>query len=59
MKNLKRALAVYGWDIVMVLGAAAVTAGAAMLSVPAGLIVGGMLSIAGAVLANAGGGDSV
>ncbi len=56
MKRLKDALCKYAGDLVLLAGAASVTAGVLMIYIPAGLIVGGVLAIAGAVLASMGGG---
>ena len=47
----------YAADLIMVAGAAAVAIGAGMVYLPAGLIVGGMLAMAGAVLNSRGGGS--
>ena len=47
-----------GWaaaELVLAVGAAAVTAGAGMMYLPAGFIIGGLLMMAGAVLAMLGG----
>lgn len=55
MKNLRKALARYAADITMVVGAAAVAVGAGMIYLPAGIIVGGVLLIAGAALSGLGG----
>ncbi len=42
-------------ELVLAVGAAAVTAGAGMIYLPAGFIMGGLLMMAGAVLAMLGG----
>ena len=57
MKNLIRGLARYCADLVLLGGAVAVAVGAGMIYLPAGLIAGGGLAIAGAVLSSLGGGD--
>ena len=58
MRKLIKTLAQYAIDLVLVAGAAAVAVGAGMIYLPAGLITGGVLAIAGAVLSNLGGGDT-
>lgn len=58
MKNLLKGLARCGIDLVLLGGAAAVAVGAGMIYFPAGLIAGGALAIAGAVLSSLGGGDA-
>ena len=50
MKRLTRALKKHGTDLVMVAGATAVAVGCGLVYLPAGLIAGGVLAIAGAVL---------
>ena len=57
MKKLLKNLARYAVDLVLVTGAAAVAVGAGMIYLPAGLITGGVLAMAGAVLSTLGGGD--
>lgn len=57
MKNLVNCLVKHLAELVMVGGAAAVAVGAGMLSLPAGLIVGGGLAVAGAVLSLWGAGE--
>lgn len=57
MKNLVNCLVKHLAELVMVAGAAAVAVGAGMLSLPAGLIVGGGLAVAGAVLSLWGAGE--
>lgn len=57
MKKLLKNLARYAVDLVLVAGAAAVAVGAGMIYLPAGLITGGVLAIAGAVLSSLSGGD--
>ena len=57
MKKLWKNLARYAVDLALVAGAAAEAVGAGMINLPAGLIPGGALAMAGAVLANFGGGD--
>ena len=56
MKNLIRGLARYCTDLVLLGGAVSVSVGAGMICLPAGLIAGGVLAIAGAVLSSLGGG---
>lgn len=56
MKNLVKGLARYCTDLVLLGGAVAVAFGAGMIYLPAGLIAGGVLAIAGAVLSSLGGG---
>ena len=58
MRRLYAALRRCAADIVMVLGAAAVAVGAGMIYLPAGLIDGGVLAMAGAVLESIGGDDA-
>lgn len=57
MKNLLKGLARFGNDLVLLAGAVAVSVGAGMIYPPAGLIAGGVLAIAGAVLNSLGGGE--
>ena len=57
MKKLLKNRARYAVDLVLVTGAAAVAVGAGMIYLPAGLITGGVLAMAGAVLSTLGGGD--
>ena len=57
MKNLIRGLTRYCTDLVLLGGAVAVAVGAGMIYLPAGLIAGGGLAIAGAVLSSLGGGE--
>ncbi len=57
MRKLIKNLARYAIDLVLVAGAAAVAVGAGMIYLPAGLITGGVLAIAGAVLSSLSGGD--
>ena len=56
MKKLLNGLSKYGTDLVLLGGAVAVAVGAGMIYFPAGLIAGGVLVIAGAVLSSLGGG---
>lgn len=56
VKNLIQGLAQYCADLVLLGGAVAVAVGAGMIYLPAGLIAGGVLAIAGAVLSSLGGG---
>lgn len=58
MKRLCAALRRCAADILLILGAAAVAVGAGMIYLPAGLISGGVLAIAGAVLESIGGDDA-
>ncbi|MDN0031623.1 hypothetical protein QVN85_01780 [Oscillibacter valericigenes] len=58
MKNLRKAIAKYATDLVMIAGGAAIAVGAGLIYLPAGLIVGGVLTVAGAVLNGLGGGDA-
>ena len=55
MKKLKNALARNATDLVLLAGAAAIAVGAGMIYLPAGLIIGGVLAIASAVLNTLGG----
>lgn len=55
MRRLSRALRRHGVDLVMVAGAAAMAVGCGLIYLPAGLIVGGALAIAGAILSALGG----
>lgn len=57
MKKLRKALVKYAPDVVLIAGAAAVAVGAGMIYLPAGVITGGVLAIAGVVLNTLGGGD--
>ena len=57
MEKLRKGLARYAGDLVLVAGAAAITVGAGMTYLPAGLIAGGVLAIAGVILNSLGGGD--
>lgn len=57
MKKLRKALAKYAPDVVLIAGAAAVAVGAGMIYLPAGVITGGVLAIAGVVLSALGGGE--
>ena len=50
MEKLRKGLARYAGDLVLVAGAAAITVGAGMIYLPAGLIAGGVLAIAGVIL---------
>ena len=56
MKHLRQALGRYASELVLIAGATAVSVGTGMIYVPAGLIAGGLLAIAGAVLSMLGGG---
>ena len=57
MTRFVRGVVKYCTDLVMIAGAAAVAMGCGMIYLPAGLIAGGVLAIAGAVLSGMGGGD--
>lgn len=57
MKKLRVALAKRAGDLILLVGAAAVSVGVGMYSLPAGLISAGVLLIAGVVLSSLGGGD--
>lgn len=57
MEKLRKGLARYAGDLVLVASAAAITVGAGMIYLPAGLIAGGVLAIAGVILNSLGGGD--
>ena len=57
MEKLRKGLARYAGDLVLVAGAAAITVGAGMIYLPAGLIAGGVLAIARVILNSLGGGD--
>ena len=57
MEKLRKGLARYAGDLVLVAGAAAITVGAGMIYLPAGLSAGGVLAIAGVSLNSLGGGD--
>lgn len=58
MKRIANVLGHHLAELVFLAGAAAVAVGAGMIYLPAGLIVGGGLCIAGAVIAMIGGGES-
>ncbi len=58
MEKLKKALGRLVSDLALIGGAAAIAVGVGMYSLPAGLIAGGVLAIAGVVLSVLGGGDS-
>ncbi len=55
MKHLKKVLGRYAADLILVGGATAVAVGAGLIYLPVGLIAGGLLAIAGAVLSTLGG----
>ncbi len=57
MKNFVRGLFQYLPDLAILAGAAAVTAGCALIYLPLGLIVGGGLVMAGGILSILGSGD--
>lgn len=57
MKQIAKTLAARLAELVFLAGSACVAVGAGMVYLPAGLIVGGGLAIAGAVIAMVGGGD--
>lgn len=56
LKRLQEGLRRWGTDLALVLGGAAIAAGAALIYLPAGLIAAGVLTIAGAVISSMGGG---
>ena len=58
MKRVIQHLAGHAAEVLLFIGAAAISAGAGMIYLPAGLIVGGCLAVAGAVLDIRSGGDS-
>lgn len=58
MERLKKALGKLAGELVLIGGAAAIAVGVGLYSFPAGLIAGGVLAIAGAVLSAFGGGDA-
>ncbi len=55
MKKLKQALSELICDLLLIAGGAAVAVGAGLIYPPAGLIVGGLLVIAGVALSARGG----
>lgn len=55
MKNLINGLMEHLGELVLLAGAAAVAGGCALIYLPAGLIAGGVLAMAGAVLSMWGG----
>ena len=57
MKKLRKAMAKYAADVVLIAGAVAVSVGTGMIYLPAGVIAAGVLMIAGVVLSSLGGGD--
>ena len=57
MKKLRQALGRYLAELTLLAGCVAITVGAGMICLPAGLIVGGVLAAVGAVLSMLGGGD--
>ena len=58
MDKLKKALGRFVSDLALIGGATAIAVGVGMYSLPAGLISGGVLAIAGVILSVLGGGDS-
>ena len=58
MKRAIKYLAGHAAEVLLIIGAAAISAGAGMIYPPAGLIVGGVLAVAGAVLDIRSGGES-
>lgn len=58
MDKLKKALGRFVSDLALIGGATAIAVGVGMYSLPAGLIAGGLLAIAGVILSVLGGGDS-
>jgi len=57
MKRIANCVMSHLAEIVMLVGAAAVSVGVGMMYLPAGLIAGGALAIAGAVMSLYGAGD--
>lgn len=57
MEKIKHILREYGMDLLMGIGAGAITVGAALIYPPAGWIVGGILLIVGAALNSLGGSE--
>lgn len=57
MDKLKKALGQFVSDLALIGGATAIAVGVGMYSLPAGLIAGGVLAIAGVILSVLGGGD--
>lgn len=56
MKNLKKVLGDLLQDFILILGGASIAVGVGMIYVPAGVIMSGVLVVAGIALANRGGG---
>lgn len=57
MRNMVKGLAGHLSELVLLAGAASVSVGAGLICLPAGLITGGVLAIAGAVLSLWGGAE--
>lgn len=57
MKNLVKCLMGHLGELVLLAGGAAVSVGCGLIYLPAGLIAGGVLAMAGAVLSMWGGGE--
>lgn len=58
MKRFKELIAKYAMDILIAVGAVAVSVGVAMIYLPAGIITAGVLLIIGAAVSSIGGGGS-
>jgi len=58
VEKLKKALGRVLGDLMLILGATAISVGVGLYSFPAGLITAGVLSIAGVVLSSMDGGDA-
>lgn len=58
MKRLLKFLTGHTADLMLVIGAAAITVGFGMVYLPAGFVAGGVLMIFGAVLESRSGGES-
>jgi len=57
MKRMAKVLVGHLAELILLAGAAAVAVGAGMIYLPAGLITGGGLAVAGAVISLVGAGD--
>ena len=57
MKQIAKTLMTHLTELVFLTGAAAISVGAGMIYLPAGLITGGALAVAGAVISMFGSGD--
>lgn len=58
MKKFMQAIAKHLPDMVLVAGAAAIAVGIGLIYLPAGVIAGGILAIAGVIFAGFGAGDA-